>query len=63
MKKPLKGELIGLKLRIISSKNKSNVGIRGKVVDETKNTLVVEENNHRKILIKGQNEFKFEKQN
>lgn len=35
-------ELIGLKVRIKQSKNKSQVGLRGKVVDETFKTLRLE---------------------
>lgn len=34
-----KYELIGLKARITSSKNKSNIGIEGKIINETKNTI------------------------
>lgn len=40
-KKILKAELIGLKVRVVDSNNKSNIGIEGKVLDETKNTLKI----------------------
>ncbi len=35
-------ELIGLFAEVSASKNSSLVGIRGKVVDETRNTLIIE---------------------
>ncbi len=34
-------ELIGLEVRVVESKVKSYVGIEGRVIDETRNTLVV----------------------
>ena len=36
-------ELIGLDAKVVESTDKSFVGIGGKVVDETKNMLVIEE--------------------
>ncbi|ADG13297.1 Ribonuclease P, Rpp29 [Methanocaldococcus infernus ME] len=38
----LRHELIGLKVEIVSSPNKSLVGIKGRVVDETRNMLFIE---------------------
>ena len=35
-------ELIGLKVKILKSKVKSQEGIEGRVIDETMNTLVIE---------------------
>lgn len=35
-------ELIGLYCEVIESSNKSLIGISGKVVDETKNTVLIE---------------------
>lgn len=37
----LKAELIGLEAEVIDSNNKDNIGIKGKVTDETKNTLTI----------------------
>ena len=34
-------ELIGLNAEIIDSKNKSNIGIKGKIADETKSTIII----------------------
>ncbi|MEW6063193.1 MAG: ribonuclease P protein subunit [Nanoarchaeota archaeon] len=47
-------EFIGLNIKIINSKNKSIVGLKGKVVDETKNTITIEHNGKMKRLIKNQ---------
>ncbi len=50
----LKCELIGLAVEVVSAKNPSLNGIRGKVVDETKYTLVIETVRGVKRLIKSQ---------
>lgn len=42
VKEVLKGELIGSQIEIESSKNKSLVGVKGEVIDETKNTLTIQ---------------------
>ena len=34
-----KEELIGSEIEVVSSKNKSLIGVKGKVMEETKNTL------------------------
>lgn len=43
-----KRELIGSKIEIIGSKNKTLEGVKGKIVDETKNTITLD--NGKKIL-------------
>ena len=45
-------ELVGLGATVVDAKNKSLVGISGRVVDETRNTLTIENGSHaaRKIL-------------
>lgn len=40
--KTLIGKLIGKFIKIISSKNKSLVNLRGRVIDETRNTITLE---------------------
>lgn len=52
MKDLLKKELIGLNVKIIESKNKSNIGIKGKIVDETRNSLVIKTDNGNKKVLK-----------
>lgn len=45
-------EFIGLNARIVKSSNPSYVGISGKVIDETRNTLVIRHKNQDKIIAK-----------
>jgi ribonuclease P protein subunit POP4 len=50
----IKHELIGLTVEIVDSTNKFQVGVKGLVVDETKNTLTIEtEKGMKKIQKKG----------
>ena len=51
-------ELIGKEICIVESTNKFNQGICGKIVDETKSTLVVEQNGKMKRLLKNNITFK-----
>lgn len=54
-------ELIGLRVRIAESTNPKNIGLAGKVIDETRNTLVIERPDGREISIaKNHNVFSFE---
>ncbi len=59
MKQLLKRELIGRNIEVTGSANKSLVGIKGKIIDETKNTIVVVNGNRRKVLLKKQIQFAF----
>jgi len=45
-------ELIGKEIEVIESKNKSNLHLKGKVIDETKNTLVIQDGDGTKTLMK-----------
>ncbi len=56
----VKHELIGLKVSVVDSKNPSNKGIDGIVIDETRNTLVIETKKGEKRLVKEQCVFVFE---
>jgi ribonuclease P protein subunit POP4 len=55
----LKHELIGLEVEVVESKNKSLVGLRGKVVDETRNMLTIETKKGDKKVIKSECTFVF----
>ena len=44
----IKHELIGLKAEIVDSRNKANIGIKGKIIDETKNTIIIEHKSKKK---------------
>lgn len=52
-------ELIGLESLVMRSSNPSCKGIKGIVVDETKNTLVIEQDDVRKRIIKQDSFFRF----
>jgi ribonuclease P protein subunit POP4 len=52
-------ELIGLPVKVVKSTHEGFVGIEGKVVDETKNTITIEENETEKIIPKGVATFHF----
>jgi len=57
-----KHELIGLQVAILHSADPSLVGVRGLVVDETRNTLVVEAGGREKRVLKEGARFRFEVQ-
>ncbi len=42
----LRGEFIGKNVEIIDSSNKDLIGIKGKIVDETKNMFEIENQEH-----------------
>ncbi|HJH32032.1 MAG TPA: ribonuclease P protein component 1 [Methanosarcinaceae archaeon] len=44
-------ELIGLMVKVVNSTNPTLIDIRGKVVDETRNTLIVETCGAREIVV------------
>ena len=50
----IKHELIGLNVKIHDAKNKSIIGIQGKVCDETKHMLELETEHGKKTIIKDQ---------
>ena len=52
-------ELIGLKAKVVESTNPSNVGIEGKVVDETYKTLIIKQKEKEKRIFKAQVVFEF----
>lgn len=52
-------ELIGLDVKVVKSTNPYNVGISGKVIDETRNTLVIRQENADKVVVKNVAVFHF----
>ncbi len=52
-------ELIGLEVKVVKSSCPFYVGIKGKVVDETKNMLMVHNGKKKKSLPKNTSEFLF----
>jgi ribonuclease P protein subunit POP4 len=60
-KKLKKSELIGKNIEITHSKNKANIGLRGKIIDETKNMVKIKtRNGETKMLIKNNITFRIE---
>ncbi len=45
-------ELIGQEIEVLMSVNKTQVGLRGKIVDETKETFMIQIGNARKRVFK-----------
>lgn len=45
-------ELIGLEVEVKESTNPNQVGIKGRIVDETKNMLVIDDGKGRKMIMK-----------
>lgn len=54
----LKQEFIGLEIEVTDSLNRANIGIKGKIIDETKSTFVVATKKANKRLIKNAITFK-----
>ncbi len=52
-------ELIGLDIKVVDSSNKTLNGIRGRVVDETRNMLKVETDEQEKMIPKSGSSFIF----
>lgn len=55
----VQSELIGLKAKVVKSSNPSYVGISGSVVDETRNTLTIRQENRDRVVVKDQAVFQF----
>jgi len=52
-------ELIGLKARVVSCSDRRQRGITGLVIDETRNTLLLETRKGERKIIKQNSEFRF----
>lgn len=48
----LRAEIIGKNIEIVDSKNKSLIGLKGKIVDETKNAFIVMSDGKKKMVLK-----------
>ncbi len=51
-------ELIGEEICVVDSTNKSHLGMAGKVVDETKSTIRIDQHGRTKVLLKDNITFK-----
>jgi ribonuclease P protein subunit POP4 len=52
LKDIIKHELIGLQIKIAESRNKDNVGLSGKIINETKFTITIKTKKGKKMLFK-----------
>ncbi len=52
-------ELIGLDVTIVDSSNGDIVGMRGRVIDESRNVLTIESDGREKVAAKHSNIFEF----
>lgn len=48
----IRHELIGLEAEIVKAKNPSLVGIKGKIIDETRNTIIIRQGKKMKRILK-----------
>jgi len=55
----MRHELIGLKARVENSSDPTLLGIRGTIIDETRDMLVIEQAEGTKIIPKGSSKFMF----
>jgi len=53
------GEFIGTNAKIAKSSHEGNVGISGKVIDETRNTFTILQTGRRKVIAKDSSIFHF----
>lgn len=53
-------ELIGLSVEISESKNNTYKGIKGKIIDETKQCIIIISNKKRKKIMKKNSTFRIE---
>ena len=54
-----KHELIGLICKIIDARNKDLIGLQGKIIDETRNTLKIQHKDKIKTILKNQITLEF----
>ena len=59
-KRLARSELIGLDVKVIESENRFNRGLKGKIIDETKNMFIIKTKETRKKIIKDQCVFEFD---
>lgn len=55
----LKHEFIGLRAKVVNSSNPNDVGIEGKVINETRNTFIINHGNKNKTIAKNTAVFHF----
>lgn len=56
----LRHELIGLPVEVVEATNPNDLGIQGEIVDETRKSLVIDQDGTRKRLLKNRVELQLE---
>lgn len=56
----MKKEIIGKMIEVIQARNEDLVGIAGRIVDETKNSIVVQAGDGRKTVLKAECTFRID---
>ena len=56
----IKHELIGLKAEVVESNNRANIGIKGKIINETHHTIDIETSSGEKKVFKKNVTFRIE---
>ncbi len=51
MKNILQHELIGLNCEVVNAANKSSIGVKGKIVDETMKTIVIKNSEGKQLTV------------
>lgn len=57
----LKEEYIGSEVEVVQTQNNTLTGLKGKIIDETKNTFKIKTRKSTKIVLKQGNTFKINK--
>lgn len=52
-------ELIGLQAEVVNSSDRSQIGIKGRVIDETKNLIYLSDNTLTRKIVKKTSTFRF----
>jgi ribonuclease P protein subunit POP4 len=55
----IRHEFIGTEGKVAKSRNHDYVGIRGKIIDETRNTFTISQKGERKVIVKDATVFHF----
>tara|TARA_Y100000310_G_C20664689_1_gene806790 strand:+ start:65 stop:334 length:270 start_codon:yes stop_codon:yes gene_type:complete len=59
----IRHELVGLEVEVVNAKSVNQVGIKGNIVEETRNTLVVNTANGEKTVLKNNVTLRFKLEN
>ena len=56
-------ELIGREVELVDSTNKDNIGIKGKIINETKHTFIIKQSKTKKTIMKNNTTLKIKMNN